>query len=239
MGRRACVAIAAFATAMVLATPAAAQLPPLPQLPGLPGLPSDTPVQPYGTNDGGGFWNILPPGANGFASATDLAQFFAACPPPKTNCPNAPRPKHSSDELKMYANLVYASPGLKKADIPKYFKDATFGVRPNGAERIYSPPGNGDVTIVRDSAFGVPHIYGRTRAATMFGMGYVGAEDRLFTMDALRHAGRAELSSFAGGGASNRAQDHTQWELAPYREADFQRQYDLADEVYGQAGIGL
>ena len=33
----------------------------------------------------------------------------------------------------------------------------------------------------------------------MFGLGYVAAEDRLFFMDALRHVGRGELSSFAGG----------------------------------------
>ena len=218
---------------------AEAQVPGLPQLPGLPGLPADTPVQPYGMNDGGGFWNILPPGQNGHATAADIAAFFAACPPPKTNCPTAPRPKHSSKELQMYGDLVYASPGLRAADIPKYFKDATFGVKQNEAERIYSPPGRDDVTIVRDGNFGVPHIYGKTRAGTMFGLGYVGAEDRLFTMDALRHAGRGELSTFAGGAAGNRAQDHTQWELAPYTEADLQRQYDLGDEVYGAAGAAL
>ena len=218
---------------------AEAQLPVLPQVPGLPGLPADTPVQPYGTNDGGGFWNILPPGQNGHATVADIGAFFAGCPPPKTNCPNATRPKHSSKELQMYGDLVYASPGLSAADIPKYFKDATFGVKQNEAERIYSPPGRDDVTIVRDGNFGVPHIYGSTRAGTMFGLGYVGAEDRLFTMDALRHAGRGELSSFAGGAAGNRAQDHTQWELAPYTEADLQRQYDLGEEVYGAAGAAL
>ena len=32
----------------------------------------------------------------------------------------------------MYGDLVYAAPGLKKADIPKYFKDATFGVKQDG-----------------------------------------------------------------------------------------------------------
>jgi acyl-homoserine lactone acylase PvdQ len=209
------------------------------QLPGLPGLPADSPVQPYGTNDGGGFWNILPPGQNGHANAVDIAAFLAACPPPRTNCPNAPRPKHSSKELSMYGDLVYASPGLSAADIPKYFKDASFGVKPGEAERTYSPPGRDDVTIVRDGNFGVPHIYGKTRAGTMFGLGYVGAEDRLFVMDALRNAGRAQLSAFAGGGAGNRAQDHTQWELAPYTEADLQRQFDLGDDVYGAAGAGL
>ncbi len=218
---------------------AEAQLPGLPQVPGLPGLPADTPVQPYGMNDGGGFWNILPPGQNGHATAAEIGAFLAACPPPKTNCPDAPRPKHSSKELQMYGDLVYASPGLSAADIPKYFKDATFGVKQNEAERIYSPPGRDDVTIVRDGNFGVPHIYGKTRPGTMFGLGYVGAEDRLFVMDALRHAGRGELSTFAGGAAGNRAQDHTQWELAPYTEADLQRQYDLGDEVYGAAGASL
>jgi acyl-homoserine lactone acylase PvdQ len=95
------------------------------------------------------------------------------------------------------------------------------------------------VTILRDSGFGVPHIYGKTRAATMFGLGYAGAEDRLFVMDALRNAGRAQLSAFAGGSPGNRAQDRMQWELAPYPEEDFQRQYDLADEVYGAAGTQL
>ena len=31
----------------------------------------------------------------------------------------------------MYENLVYATPGLKAEDIPKYFKDGSFGV-PDG-----------------------------------------------------------------------------------------------------------
>src|SRR3954454_8355712 len=117
LGRQGMLALAAACAIFLVcaAATAEAQWRGLPQLPGLPGLPADTPVQPYGTNDGGGFWNILPPGQNGHASAADIAAFFAACPPPKTNCPDAPRPKHSSKELQMYGDLVYASPGLKAA----------------------------------------------------------------------------------------------------------------------------
>ena len=96
----------------------------------------------------------------------------------------------------MYANLVYATPGLTTQDIPKYFKDSSFGVQPNQAESTYWP--RSDVTIVRDKAYGVPHVYGATRAGAMFGLGYAGAEDRLFFMDVLRHAGRGELAGFAG-----------------------------------------
>jgi acyl-homoserine lactone acylase PvdQ len=190
-------------------------------------------VQPYGANDGGGFWNILPPGSGGHANAVQLATFLAACPPTgSTNCPNAPRPPHSADELRMYADLVHATPGLRPQDIGRYFKDAGFGVRGGGAARTYSP--RADVTIVRDRRFGVPHVYGRTRGGTMFGLGYAGAEDRLFTMDVLRNSGRGRLSSFAGG--ANAAMDREQWEIAPYREADLQRQFDLGDDVYGSAG---
>ena len=97
----------------------------------------------------------------------------------------------------MYRDLVYATPGLKAERLPKYFKDSSFGVPDGQVERTYSP--RGDVTIVRDKGFGVPHVYGATRDGAMFGLGYAAAEDRLFFMDVLRHAGRGELSSFAGG----------------------------------------
>ena len=76
------------------------------------------------------------------------------------------------------------------------------------------------MTIQRDS-FGVPHIYGATRAGAMFGAGYATAEDRLFMIDALRHAGRAQLSSFAGG--SNAAMDESIWADTPYSESELQR----------------
>ena len=105
---------------------------------------------------------------------------------------------------------------------------------PGDTDKRYSP--RGDVTIVRDKGFGVPHVYGRTRNGTMFGAGYTGAEDRLFLMDVLRHTGRAELSEFLGGSAGNLAMDREQWTIAPYDEADLQLQFDRADELYGERG---
>jgi acyl-homoserine lactone acylase PvdQ len=53
----------------------------------------------------------------------------------------------------------------------------------------------------------------------------------------LRHAARAQLSSFAGG--SNTAMDESVWADTPYRESELQAQYDRADELYGQRGIQL
>jgi acyl-homoserine lactone acylase PvdQ len=188
--------------------------------------PASAAVQPYGTNDAGGFRNVLPPGEQGVDNAIELGQFTAL----------GKRPKHWDDQQKLYEGLLYASPTLIHSDIGRFYKDATFGVKPGDIERTYSPrPG---VTIVRDN-WGVPRIYGDTRGDVEFGAGFAGAEDRLFLMDVLRHTGRAELSSFIGGAAGNREMDRTQWSIAPYTEADLQRQIDLAPRVYGSLGTQL
>ena len=209
----------------------------------VPALADATPPTPgaYQANDysGGRAFNIVPPGQNGFESATDVSNFLAT----------GTRPPHQYDQEDMYANLVYATPGLKESQILDYFKDGSFGVEPQNVERTETPQcaittapsANSshcdDVTIVRDQ-FGVPHIYGQDRAALMFGIGYATGEDRLFLADALRHAGRSDLSSFAGG--ANAAQDQDTFSNAPYmNDGELQAQYDRADDLYGQKGVQI
>jgi len=182
-------------------------------------------VQPYGANDAGGFRNVLPPGENGFANVFDFATFTVG----------GTRPAHFDDQQPLYDGLLYASPTLTDEDVPKFFKDATFGVPDGEIESSVSPKRG--VSILRDSDYGVPHVYGDTRADVMFGAGYAGAQDRLFLMDVLRHTGRAQLSSFVGGAASNRAMDRTQWAIAPYTQEDLQRQIDVAPQLYGAEGV--
>jgi acyl-homoserine lactone acylase PvdQ len=179
---------------------------------------------PYGTNDAGGFRNVLPAGQAGVANVFQLAQFTA----------NGARPPHWDDQEPLYDGLLYASPSLTAADVPKYFKDATFGVKPEDVESTITP--RSGVTIIRDKQFGVPRIYGDTFEDVEFGAGYAAAQDRLFLIDVLRHTGRATLSSFIGGSAGNRAQDHTQWAIAPYTEEDLQKQIDQGLQRYGADG---
>ncbi len=180
--------------------------------------------EPFGAGDAGGFINVLPPGQNGHADGSQVAAFLAG----------GARPPHDQDQLAPYTDLVFASPALDSNRLDDFFKDATFGVKEGQVEHQYSP--RDDVTIQRDRGFGVPHIYGASRDGAMFGAGYIGAEDRLFLMDALRHVGRAELSTFVGGSEGNRAMDREQWRIAPYTEADLQRQVDQLDDLYGQEG---
>ena len=183
--------------------------------------------EPYGTNDAGGFYNVLPPGEAGLDNAAQFGAFTAlgAVPP------------HFRDQLPLYENLLYAAPTLTDAEIPQYFKDATFGVKAGEVASTESP--RADVTIIRDSGYDVPHIYGSTRAGVEFGAGYAAAEDRLFLMDVLRHTAEASLASFVGGSAGNQAMDAAQWTVAPYTQADLQFQIDEAPQVYGATGAQL
>ena len=177
---------------------------------------------------------------NGHATVADIAAFFAACPPPKTNCPNAPRPKHSSKELQMYGDLVYASPGPERRRHPQVLQGRHLR---REAER-----GRADLLAARPRRRDDRARRQLRRPAHL-------------RQDARRHDVRARLRGRRGpplrdgrapprgarrscppspaARAGNRAQDHTQWELAPYTEADLQRQYDLGDEVYGAAGAAL
>lgn len=175
--------------------------------------------------DAGGFLNILPPGADGVLNSAEIVQAQLGTYPP-----------HVLDQLGMYNDLVYNTPGLTEARLTEFYKDASFGVREDDIARVYSPtPG---VTVVRDASFGVPHIFGDTRYATMYAQGYTGAEDRLFLMDVLRHLGRARLSEFLGAAPGNVQMDREQLAIAPYREADLtaQLQAIAAAGTEGQAG---
>jgi acyl-homoserine lactone acylase PvdQ len=158
--------------------------------------------------------DILPPGENGNATLADIL----------ANRTLGTRPAHTDDQLAPYAGLATAYPGLTQTDLGKFFNDSSFGVPTDQVASSTQP--RSDVTIVRDKKAGIPHIYGTTRSGTEFGAGYAAAQDRLWLMDLFRHVGRGELSSFAGGAASNRQLEQTFWQTAPYTEAELQQQID-------------
>ena len=65
--------------------------------------------QPYGTNDAGGFRNVLPPGENGTRqrrAARSNSAATARCPP------------HFADQLPLYENLLYAAPDADRRTDP-------------------------------------------------------------------------------------------------------------------------
>jgi acyl-homoserine lactone acylase PvdQ len=168
-------------------------------------------VQPYGHDNYGEFYDVLPPGTNGLVTLPQLGAY-------EVN--NSLRPPHSSDQLAMYSDLTTAAPNIQASQIGQYFKSSVFGVPPSVGARVETvEPG---ATIEWDNAYAVPHIYGDTRAELMFAIGWATAEDRLFFIDALRHAGDGTLASFAGG--ANVAMDESVWSSEPYTAQDLQNQ---------------
>lgn len=158
--------------------------------------------------------DILPPGENGNAT---LAQILL-------NRTLGTRPKHTDDQLGKYADLVNGYQQLTDDKLGSYFNDSSLGVPADQVASSIQP--RDDVTIVRDKATGVPHVYGTTRAGTEYGAGYAAAQDRLWLMDLFRHVGRGELTGFAGGAPGNRALEQQFWRQAPYTEQDLQDQVD-------------
>ncbi|QFZ16597.1 penicillin acylase family protein [Saccharothrix syringae] len=158
--------------------------------------------------------DVLPPGQNGNATLTDILahQVFGT------------RPAHAADQLGKYDALPSGYGGLTNEQLGAFFNDASFGVPADQVESTIRP--REDVTIVRDKAIGMPHVYGTTRSGTEFGAGYAAAQDRLWLMDLFRHLGRGQLTGFAGGAEGNRALEQSFFSQIPYTEADLQRQID-------------
>ncbi len=185
-------------------------------------------VQPYGTNDYGGFRNILPPGP-----MADVQRRRAA----RSSSSTGTYPPHCDDQLR-----DVREPGLRDARPDRrtrstnFFKDAQLR-RPGRAGRAHLQPARRADDRPRRN-FGVAAHLRRHAPDTMFGAGYVGAEDRLFFMDVLRHAGRAPALGLRRA-ARTRRWTPSVWAIAPYTEADLQKQIDLADELYGAEGAQL
>jgi acyl-homoserine lactone acylase PvdQ len=177
------------------------------------------PVQPYGANDGGAtVLNILPPGQGRYLNSAEALQAQTT----------GEQPPHNTDQKAMYEAMVQGAPDITLDGLTDYFKDATFGVPPGDADVTEYSPKDG-VTVLRDSAFGVPHVYGTTRSDVMYGAGYVSAEDRLFMMDTLRHVGRGRLSEFLGASEANLASDRAVYLSSGYTEEELQAMLDRVE----------
>lgn len=161
-------------------------------------------------------FSVLPPGQNGYFN---LADVIADKLPP-----------NADDQLDMYTSLV-DDDDVTEQELDTYFKSFQFGL--DSIEREYDPTEG--VTVYRDS-FGVPHIYAATEAAGAFAMGYVTAEDRLWQMDLLRHAGRGQLASFLGP-------DYIETDKVlrrdGYTDAELQAMFDSLDDKFGSAGAAV
>ena len=163
-------------------------------------------------------FSIVPPGQEGNVTATELITGDFG--------------PHYDDQLEMYASLV-DDDDVTEEELSKYFHSMQFGP---GAEieSEYSPIEG--ATVYRDS-FGIPHIYADSLDNATFALGYVSAEDRMFEMDAFRHAARGTLAEFIGAGEddANLKMD-IETRRHGYTDAEVQKMFDDLDDKFGEAG---
>src|SRR2546423_301836 len=137
---------------------------------------SETPVAPH-----------LQPS---FLNSIDDAQLHGTITPPGADT------AHATTEIAAYDDLVQGYPKLTMDELQhRYFKTRLFGA-PIDAGRTYQP--RAGVTVIRDTQWGEPHIFGDTDGDMAFGAGWVAAEDRLPIMELLRALGRSEAFQLLG-----------------------------------------
>jgi hypothetical protein len=160
----------------------------------------------------GKFRSVLAQGEGQQVNTFEFAQYQASGDPPSTYTSQQP----------LYVDIMPRASSLTAGQLDAFYKPTDFGSMPGGAGRSYSPrPG---VTVFRDATYGMAHIYADKRDDLLFGTGYATAEERLFAMDALRHAAKGTLAALTGpdGASMDRSQltdqDFTDEELRKQAE---------------------
>jgi acyl-homoserine lactone acylase PvdQ len=172
--------------------------------------------------DEGGFGSVLAVGQGQTVNAADLA----------ANLATGAVPKSFTDQLEGYSGVSRVGDGLTTAQLGRYWKSSSF--RTPGQDVGTSQTPRPGVTVVRDPVHFVPRVYGASRADTMWGAGYVTAQDRLFLMDVLRHTAEASTVELLGPSAA--AADALQITKQDASPAELQQQFDALPQTAGAEG---
>jgi acyl-homoserine lactone acylase PvdQ len=134
---------------------------------------------------------LIVAGASAAASTGDHALLALNILPPGQGA-NTPE---LTNQIAMYDGLTPLQGNVTAGDLTKFYKPETLGL--GGAKATHTVKPKAGVTIYRDS-FGVPHVYGKTRADTEFGAGWATAEDRGLYLQLLRGAARISALDVPG-----------------------------------------
>ena len=140
--------------------------------------------------------------------------------------------RHSTDQIALYDGLTPLFGAIKPAHLRRYFKPANLWTGNERALRIERP--RRGVRILRDS-FGVPHVFGATRADVQFAHGWIAAEDRGILMELARGPGRIAAIDAPGISAFGLALSGKQFIPSAQTEAFLAKQVAIL-QAQGRAG---
>jgi acyl-homoserine lactone acylase PvdQ len=162
------------------------------------------------------------------ASAADTARYIL----PPGNFGGLPTTTNSLDQLPLYDALTPKRGNITPADINDLFLPENF--KPIGAthEENTGRPG---LRLIYDS-YGIPHVYGKTRADMAFGAGWTTARDRGLLIQLGRGPARVAVADVPGINAFGLVTSGQSFVPSPEAEALVSAQKDLLVETYGNKG---
>ena len=151
---------------------------------------------------------------------------------PPGNYGGLPFTQNSRDQLPLYSGLTPLRDNVTDADIERFFLPEDF--QPIGATRV-EPTGRAGLRIVYDS-YGVPHIYGQTRADLAFGAGWVTARDRALLLQLGRGPARVAVADVPNINAFGLVTSGQSFVPSAATEELVTKQRQLIVDTYGDEG---
>ncbi len=139
---------------------------------------------------------------------------------------------NSTDQLPLYDALTPLRGNVTMADIDKNFLNENF--TPIGATHTENT-GRPGLRLVYD-AYGVPHVYGKTRADMAYGAGWTTARDRALLVTLGRGPARVAAADVPGVNAFGLVTSGKPFVPSPQAEALITKQRKLLVKTYGAKG---
>ena len=158
----------------------------------------------------------------------DIARYIL----PPGNYGGLPFTANSTDQLPLYSGLTPLRDNVTRDDLDRLFLPEDF--QPIGAthEEATGRPG---LRLIYDS-YGIPHIYGNTRADVAFGAGWTTARDRFLLLTLGRGPARAAVADIPNIDAFSLVTSGQSFVPSDATEALVTKQQQLLVDTYGKKG---
>ena len=162
------------------------------------------------------------------AAPGDTARYIL----PPGNYGGLPTTENSTDQLPLYDGLTPLRGNVSAADIERLFLPENFSwIQPVRLEETGRP----GLRLIYD-AYGIPHVYGDTRADMAFGAGWVTARDRGLLIQVGRGPARVAVADVPNVNAFSLVTSAQSFTPSAEAEALVTRQVELIKETYGAKG---
>jgi acyl-homoserine lactone acylase PvdQ len=174
-------------------------------------------------------WAIAAPGrGGGHKGEEDTARYIL----PAGNYGGLPFTANSTDQLPLYAGLTPLRDDVTDADIERFFLAQDFQPIGQPHEEQTGRPG---LRLIYDS-FGIPHVYGETRADVAFGAGWTTARDRGLLVQLGRGPARVAIADVPNINAFGLVTSAQSFVPSAEAEALVTKQRQLLVDTYGAEG---